>query len=967
MPPDRRAAASPATARLVTTRWGTLGDLATSTFVLAAVSGVVVAVPYDPADAYGSIAAMLLANPGASFFRNVHYWAGQLCLVLTLLHVWDHLRARTEGRVGRGAWLRLVCTVPLLAFVMLSGFMLRGDPEGRQALRILTEATAQVPWVGSLLATLVFGASERLDLVYVQHAATATIAVWLFIVEHSRRVWPRPVAFLAMTALTLAVSLVATPGLHDNLDPVLKGPWYFLGLQELLHWTPWPRVILLAGAAVAGGLFAVRVTPPRTAAAIRGTLLALALVYAGLCGVGGFLRGASWAWQPVWPATVRVAWVFAPTPGAPAAIPSPLPVVMDRPEGCLVCHHGVTGLGNAHRPEAVGCASCHGGDVFTLDKARAHGGMETIPGNLASAARRCGQSSCHPSIVTRVERSVMTTMSGIVAVNRAVFPGSDLESRLSSRVTPGATGKDAAGDAKWGQAPLPHVERLGRSPADTHLRQLCASCHIGARKVGLGPNTEETRGGGCNACHLAYSPEAVAALRRYDTAKAAGRAEAPLVHPSVSLEIDNGQCFGCHSRSGRISTSYEGWHEVHEPPAAASDPARPSPSRFRVLADERVFERVTPDVHQLAGLDCIDCHTANEAMGDGVAHPRKSGQLRVACIDCHATPGTALPTVPASRLDPESRKILAVRAWPGPAAAAHGVARSGETLVNVVPAGHDSLALVRKRTGERRELKRAAPVCVEGGGHARLSCGSCHTAWAPRCPTCHTSFDPNAAAYDWLDDRDVKGAWIEKAGPFAATPPTLGVRLPGGSAAGRASSAGGASNAGTIDTFSPGMILTIERPASEGEPAATLFRRLYARVEPHATRREARSCESCHNDPIALGYGSGDLRYEVTPAGGRWRFTPQAQVEAPKGTAPSAVLPDGLPADAWIPFLGERSGMLSTRDDVRPFSLEEQKRILRVGACLACHRGDSAVMRGSVRGFEALLARRSPRCVLPRW
>jgi len=59
--------------------------------------------------------------------------------------------------------------------------------------------------------------------------------------------------------------------------------------------------------------------------------------------------------------------------------------------------------------------------------------------------------------------------------------------------------------------------------------------------------------------------------------------------------------------------------------------------------------------------------------------------------------------------------------------------------------------------------------------------------------------------------------------------------------------------------------------------------------------------------------------------------------------------------------------MVSTRDDVRPFTPEEQRRILRVGACLTCHPGDSAVMRESVRDFEALVARRSRRCVLPRW
>ncbi len=79
---------------------GTFGDLATAAFIVAAASGVAVAIPYQPGDAYGSIATMLLVNPAAAFFRNLHYWSGQACLLATVLHVWDHLRARTEGRVG---------------------------------------------------------------------------------------------------------------------------------------------------------------------------------------------------------------------------------------------------------------------------------------------------------------------------------------------------------------------------------------------------------------------------------------------------------------------------------------------------------------------------------------------------------------------------------------------------------------------------------------------------------------------------------------------------------------------------------------------------------------------------------------------------------------------------------------------------------------------------------------------------
>jgi len=426
------------------------------------------------------------------------------------------------------------------------------------------------------------------------------------------------------------------------------------------------------------------------------------------------------------------------------------------------------------------------------------------------------------------------------------------------------------------------------------------------------------------------------------------------VHPVFSLDIGNLQCFGCHSRSGRISTSYEGWHELHDPPAGASPPG------FRTLADERVFERVVPDIHHERGLDCIDCHTANEVMGDGVAHARKKDQLRVSCEDCHPRPGTAPQTVPAARLDPESRKILAVRRWPGPAPASFVRAASGEILVNVLPNAAGGTRLVRKRTGEGRIGKSARAVCVEG--HSRLSCGSCHTAWAPRCPTCHTSYDRGAEAYDWVDDDHVRGAWKERSGPFAAVPPTLGVSR-------RARSAG--RSVEVIDTFVPGMVLTIEKPAARGQPAATVFRRLYARIEPHTTRTEARSCRSCHNDPVAIGYGGGDLRFERLPGEGRgrWRFRPA-----------SAGLPqDGLPADAWIPFLGSRpnpqvpagSGrakdMVSTRDDARPFSVEEQRRILTVGACLTCHEGDSPVMRDSVRDFRAVVARRKPACLMPAW
>jgi hypothetical protein len=59
--------------------------------------------------------------------------------------------------------------------------------------------------------------------------------------------------------------------------------------------------------------------------------------------------------------------------------------------------------------------------------------------------------------------------------------------------------------------------------------------------------------------------------------------------------------------------------------------------------------------------------------------------------------------------------------------------------------------------------------------------------------------------------------------------------------------------------------------------------------------------------------------------------------------------------------------MVSTRNDVRPFTVDEQRRILAAGACLTCHAGTSAVMQQAIGDFDATMARRTRRCVLPTW
>jgi quinol-cytochrome oxidoreductase complex cytochrome b subunit len=904
------------------------GELAFAGVLLACGTGVALAVPYDVQRPYDSLAWMLLSNPAGAFFRNLHYWAGQLVLLLTLAHTWDHLSRSTESRLPRAVWWRVVLSLPLTGFVMLSGFMLKGDAEAQQALRIVAAMADQVPFAGPLLSAALFGTAANRQVLYVHHVATASVLLWLVVAEHARAVWPRAVAVLESFVVLALVSLFASPALHDGLDPIVKGPWYFLGLQEALHWTSQP-IVLVAGAAV---LLVAALRLPRIsdrAARLWKVGFAVGLVaYAGLTVVGLAWRGENWTFGFTTAGLpgrggARTSGIVVHGLSAWAGAPvreletREVPVVLGRREGCLFCHPGVAGLSAAHRAEAVGCASCHLGNPFSLDKATAHAGIVLIPGGLGDAPRTCGTAACHPSPAERVPRSLMASMAGIVAVDRAL----------------------------WGGRPdvaTPHVESLGYRGADGHLRQLCASCHLGAPKRFLGPVGEDTRGGGCLACHLSYSAPALADLRRDLRQRAAGRPPGLLsTHPNLSIGTGRVACFGCHSRSGRISTSYEGWHETTLPAPVAGDGRR-----HRTLADGRVFVFVAADIHAVQGMDCADCHTSREVMGDGMVRSRAAEAVRVACEDCHLPAGRPRADVGLDQLDAESRKIAALRKRDRPGDRFLVTANGREPLLGTL-VDERGLAWLTTRTGAPpRPMKPPARICVEGGGHARLSCVSCHGAWAPRCPSCHTAFDPGRDGFDLLDDRPVKGTWVETPGEFRADPPTLGVRAAGG----------GSGRDGVVDTFVPGMVLTLDRREMAGAKPDPVFRRMYARLFAHTVAKGARTCQSCHADPVALGYGEGKLEYTAVSGRGRWTFTARYPPAA-----------DGLPGDAWTGFLQERTVGVSTRPDVRPFSVEEQKRILTVGACLTCHRSDSSAMRGAVANFKAVLARVTGRCVLPAW
>lgn len=585
-------------------------------------------------------------------------------------------------------------------------------------------------------------------------------------------------------------------------------------------------------------------------------------------------------------------------------------IAVGESESCLNCHKNTTGYSSYHDPELIGCSSCHLGDTESLDKATAHQGMILIPGNLADARETCGK--CHAEELDKVNSSLMTSNSGIIAVDKFVFGEADSPNHHF------------------------HIKDLAHSAADKHLRDLCANCHLGAQKPEYGAIDQLSRGGGCIACHLNYSEEAKADLERYTTS---GKRELPKVHPSTDIFVNDTHCFGCHSRSSRISTNYMGLQETLLEAGEVQNKAG-----YRIMQDQRVYQHQEADVHYNKGLLCVDCHSSHEVMGTGERYTHQEDAVTLQCSDCHFKDQPN--TIPYDSLDRESFLVFMHRSYEHTDQEIIAVEKDGHPLVNTFTDSTGNAWLIGKKDGSIYPLKKQPEVC-SGAAHQNVSCSACHSAWASRCIGCHNQFDPEKPeAFDLLDKKFVTGAWEEYVAEFSASQPALGVREHNGVM--------------IIEPAIPGMIMTIDKGSYTGEPGKDVsFHRLYAPNAPHTTTKQVRDCKSCHADPATLGYGMGQLIYHQNDGMGSWKFKPDYALNAN----------DDLPEDAWIPFLKPvaKGVVTSTRTDFRPFSVAEQKRMLFVGACLQCHKDDSGVMQGTLQyGLDAMLRKVSPACVLPR-
>lgn len=464
-------------------------------------------------------------------------------------------------------------------------------------------------------------------------------------------------------------------------------------------------------------------------------------------------------------------------------------------EGCFLCHDQDT-EGPAGLHEAMPCEICHLGDPEGTNVLAGHRGMEVEGAALDVVDQTCGQ--CHAREVAWVKASPMATGRGLIAVDRWAFGE-----------IPGPEGQETFLDL---------IAVTDPTPAQDHLRRLCLGCHLNSRRENRDDIIDPGSGSGCSACHQG---------------PAEGRG-----HSAMPGTPSDDRCFGCHSRSSRISLTYRGLAEVSGrwAEACASD---------TVVADGRILCRVQADVHHEAGMACVDCHQYTEIMGDGAAYSHSEHAVGISCETCHGPVPLEEETIWAEVRDSVPWALLRLHGQWRPGSERVRLGRKGAPMWNLrlewdrEGSRADSVWVhYTKATGEALPVT-PTPTDVQHRmpGHEGLTCAACHAVHAPTCPTCHTTFDFQGEQWNFGAGAEEEGVWVETTDGVGSQPPGLAV----------------GADARILPAI-PGMVGEIDARPAGGD---LRHLHLFSVLDPHSTVKAGRGCGDCHLEPAVLLEGTG--------------------------------------------------------------------------------------------------------------
>ncbi len=279
-----------------------------------------------------------------------------------------------------------------------------------------------------------------------------------------------------------------------------------------------------------------------------------------------------------------------------------IPTLTGQPEYCITCHADVPEISPSHPTATFGCVTCHGGERLALNADLAHSTMRggANPSDLSVVEVSCGGSNCHSGSeaddrhhIQRVMTSIQSTYAGAIANIRFTFgaqtdlvPLFGINAITDSETQTGITSLSAL---DLSSETNPSIQKFGEN---------CLTCHINATPRDGADYARQT---GCAACHSTED-------HKFTTA------------------IPYTQCNTCHNR-GNYDLRTMTFIERDDHPTQRID------DYYQPIAQFTKCEYT---------LDCVDCHTREEAMGDGDIHASQKDIQYIQCKTCHGTP-TELP------------------------------------------------------------------------------------------------------------------------------------------------------------------------------------------------------------------------------------------------------------------------------------------------------------------------------------